>query len=218
MKEIFPGVFQIENKLATTNPVKDYRPFSEEIVSKDKKQYRVWDPTRSKFAAAITNGIKEFPLKEGTKILYLGIAHGYSASFLSNIIGNDGIIYGVEFSDRCFKKLLPITEKYKNIVPILEDARFPKRFSIYEKVDVICEDIADRDLTNVAILNCKEFLKKNGYLLLSIKARSIDVVANPKQVVKEEIKKLENAGFTIIDWKMLDPYEKDHGFVIATLK
>jgi len=215
MKEIFPGVFLINNRLATENSVLGYKPFDEELLKVGKKEFRVWNPTRSKAAAAIKKGIKEFPIKKDIKMLYLGAAHGYTPSFLSNIIDKKGIIYAVEFSERCFNELLILCLKYKNIVPILADARKPELYQWVEKVDVVYCDIAQPDETEIAIRNCKEFLKPKGYLMLAIKSRSIDVTKSPKEVYKNEIGKLKKAGFKIVDWKTLDPLERAHAFIVA---
>ncbi|MCD6476945.1 MAG: fibrillarin-like rRNA/tRNA 2'-O-methyltransferase [Candidatus Aenigmarchaeota archaeon] len=215
MNEIFPGIFKKDNKLYTLNSIKNYNPFGEELININKKQYRNWNPMRSKAAAAILKGIKIFPIKKGSIVLYLGGAHGYTISFLSDIIGQQGIIYAIEFSERCFNELLTITEKYNNIVPICADARKIEEYKWIEPVDVIYCDIAQIDQTKIAIRNAKEFLKKDGYLMISIKTQSIDVTKPAKQIVKQEIKLIEDAGFEIIDWKMLDPYEAKHGFIIA---
>ena len=51
--------------------------------------------------------------------------------------------------------------------------------------------------------------------MLAIKSRSIDVTKSPREVYKNEIKKLKESGFKIIDWKTLDPYERAHAFIIA---
>ncbi len=212
----FSGVFLIDDKLATVNSLKGFIPFKEQVIESKGKEYRFWDPNRSKAAAAIMKGIKQFPIKSGDKILYLGIAHGFTASFLRDIIGENGIIYGIEFSERCFNELLPISKKYKNIVPILADARKPEEYSWIEKVDLVYCDIAQPDQTEIAIRNSKKFLKKEGYLFLVIKTRSIDVTKSPKKICEEEISKLKN--FEIIDWKMLEPFEGAHGFVLARLK
>ena len=70
-----------------------------------------------------------------------------------------------EFLDR-------VATHRKNIIPILQDARKPKEyFSVFGKVDVVYVDIAQPDQTEIAIANCKLFLKKNGYLFLVIKTR-----------------------------------------------
>jgi len=216
MEEIFPKIFLIDNKLAVENPIPGFKPFDEEVIKLDKKEFRVWNPERSKAAAAILRGIKEFPIKEGCKLLYLGAAHGYTPSFLSAIIGK-GIIYAVEFSERCFNELLPLCEKYKNIVPILADARKPELYSWIEKVDVVYIDVAQPDEIEIFIRNCKEFLKKEGYGMIAVKSRSIDVTKSPTQVYKEAIKRLEK-DFEIIDWKTLDPFERAHCFIVTKFK
>ena len=217
MREIFPGIFSINKQLAVENPAPGFKPFDEELIKTDKKEFRVWNPYRSKAAAAIAKGIKEFPIAEGSKVLYLGSAHGYTPSFLSAIIGKNGIIYAIEFSERCFNEFLPLCKKYTNITPILADARKPELYQWIEKVDVIYCDISQPDETEIAIRNCKEFLKSGGYLLLAIKSRSIDITRTPKEVYQSEIKKLKDAGFDIIEWKALEPFEQAHAFVVAKI-
>ena len=215
MKEISAGIFSINNKLAVVNPVEGYRPFGDELLKIGKKEYRVWDPYRSKLGAAIAKSIESVPIEKDSKILYLGAAHGYTVSFISNILSDKGIIYAVEFSERCFNELLPICKKYKNISPILADVRKPEDYYWIEKVDIVFCDISQPDETEIAIRNCKEFLKPEGYLMLAIKSRSIDITKTPKKVYQEEIAKLKKAGFKIVDWKTLDPLEKAHAFILA---
>ena len=60
------------------------------------------------------------------------------------------------------------------------------------------------------------YLKSGGYLFLVIKTRSIDVTKDPKRVIKNEIKKLESL-FEIKQTIDLQPYDKDHAMVVATL-
>jgi len=49
---------------------------------------------------------------------------------------------------------------------------------------------------------------------LVIKTRSIDVTKNPKKIIEEEIKKLEQY-FEINQVIDLYPYDKDHAMVVA---
>ena len=89
-KSKFEGIYWIENgkkKIATINLVPGYAPFGEQLIKMNDVEYRVWNPHRSKWAAAIMKGIKEFPLKKGDKVLYLGAASGQSASYISDIVG-----------------------------------------------------------------------------------------------------------------------------------
>ena len=116
-----------------------------------------------------------------------------------------------EFLDR-------VATHRKNIIPILQDARKPKEyFSVFGKVDVVYVDIAQPDQTEIALANCKLYLRKNGFLFLVIKTRSIDVTKPPKQIVEEEINKMKNH-FDILQTIDLLPYDKDHAIVIAQSK
>src|SRR3990170_2087784 len=126
MKEIFNGIFEINGKLYTENLVKSFNPFSEELINSDKREFRSFDPTRSKLSAAIMKKIKEVPLSKGTRLVYLGAAHGMTVSHISNIVGGKGFIYAIEFSDKPFEELLPIASKLKNIAPLFVDARKPE--------------------------------------------------------------------------------------------
>ena len=58
--------------------------------------------------------------------------------------------------------------------------------------------------------NMNLFLKEDGMGMITIKARSIDVVQKPKKIFKQEEKKLIEKGFKIIEKVKLEPYEKDH--------
>lgn len=218
VREKFPGIFLIDDRLAVKNQIAGWRPFGEQLVTVGKTEYRLWDPNRSKLAAAIMKGLKTVPIHEGDKILYMGIAHGFTASFISSIIGPSGIIYGVEFAPRVFNELLPITEKLKNIVPMLADARMPEKYPWIEKVDVVYCDIAQPDQTDVAIRNCRQFLKPAGYLLLAIKTQSIDVTAPAKAVAEKEVEKLKQNNFDVIDVRSLEPFEERHFMVLAKMK
>lgn len=216
MKEVFPGIFLIDDSLAVENSVPGFRPFDEDVVKAKGREFRIWNPHRSKLAAAIVKGIKDVPISKGDKILYLGAAHGMTPTFIANLVGKDGLVYAIEFSERCFNDLLPLCEKYTNIVPMLADARKPEDYGWIEKVDVVYVDVAQPDETEIAIRNCKEFLKPRGYLMMAVKSRSIDVTKSPGRIYKEEIAKLK--GFDLIDWKTLDPLEKAHAFILARSK
>jgi fibrillarin-like pre-rRNA processing protein len=63
--------------------------------------------------------------------------------------------------------------------------------------------------------NADVFLKPNGYVLVAIKSRSVDVTMEPSDVFKQEIKVLTNRNFEIIQTIGLEPYEKDHEMILA---
>ena len=210
--------FQIdgEKKLATENLVPKNQVYNEKLVKIKGTEYRIWNPFRSKLAATIMNGLRDFPFMQKSSVLYLGVSTGTTISHISDIVGQNGIIFGVEHTSRVARDFLDrVASHRKNIIPIIQDARKPQEyFSVFKKVDVAYVDIAQPDQTDIAITNCKMYLKSNGYLFLVIKTRSIDVTKDPKKVVSNEIKKLEPL-FEIKQIINLQPYDKDHAIVIA---
>lgn len=205
-----------QKRLATVNYLEGNQVYGEKLYKKGGVEFRVWDPFRSKLAAAISIGLKVFPIKKGTKILYLGASTGTTVSHISDIVGPEGIIFAVEHASRVARDFLDrVASLRKNIIPILQDARHPEEyFSIYDKVDVVYSDIAQPDQTEIAIKNCNMYLKKGGYLFLVIKTRSIDVTRSPKKTIEEEVRKLE-PDFKVIQNINLEPYDKDHALVVA---
>jgi fibrillarin-like pre-rRNA processing protein len=56
--------------------------------------------------------------------------------------------------------------------------------------------------------------------MLSIKSRSIDTVASPKKIFKEEVRKLESGfdiEFEVLERKELDPFHEDHLGLVAQM-
>ncbi len=210
--------FQIdgEKKLATENLIPKNQVYNEKLVKIKGTEYRIWNPFRSKLAATIMNGLKDFPFMQKSSVLYLGVSTGTTISHISDIVGQNGVIFGVEHTSRVARDFLDrVASHRKNIIPIIQDARKPQEyFSVFKKVDVAYVDIAQPDQTDIAIDNCKMYLKSNGYLFLVIKTRSIDVTKDPKKVISNEIKKLEPL-FEIKQIINLQPYDKDHAIVIA---
>ncbi len=210
--------FQIdgEKKLATENLIPKNQVYNEKLVKIKGTEYRIWNPFRSKLAATIMNGLRDFPFMQKSSVLYLGVSTGTTISHISDIVGQNGIIFGVEHTSRVARDFLDrVASHRKNIIPIIQDARKPQEyFSVFKKVDVAYVDIAQPDQTDIAIDNCKMYLKSNGYLFLVIKTRSIDVTKDPKKVISNEIKKLEPL-FEIKQIINLQPYDKDHAIVIA---
>jgi fibrillarin-like pre-rRNA processing protein len=213
MNQIFPGVFRKGRQLFTKSIVRGFSAFSKTVLTVGSDEYREWDPDKSKPAAAIARGLKDFPLKAGDKVLYLGAASGATCSFFSDIIGNSGVIYAVEFSERTAMDLNIISEKRANIIPILADARKPEQYEWVEPVDVLFEDVASDDQSPILIRNAEKFLKPTGTAMIAIKARSIDVTKEPRTVYKEQLAILEKH-FKVIEKLELDPFEKDHMFAV----
>jgi len=215
----FKDIFLLDGKIATLNKTPGLQVYGELIVKSGKKEYRIWDYYRSKPSAAIKKGLNIFPLKRGMSVLYLGVASGTTASHFSDIIGDEGIIYGIDIAERVLRELVPHAEKRGNIIPILADTRKPEGYAdkIFGKVDMIYEDVASKDQVDILIRNSERFLQRGGAAMLAIKSQSIDVTKNPKEVYKKCLKELEKH-FEILDKVELDPYEKMHLFVVMKRK
>ncbi|MEO9319937.1 MAG: fibrillarin-like rRNA/tRNA 2'-O-methyltransferase [Nitrososphaera sp.] len=204
-----------QKNVATLNLVKGDSVYGEKLVYQDGDEYRLWDPFRSKLAGSLKKGLKKMPIREGTKVLYLGASTGTTVSHVSDIVGNTGIVFAVEPSARVVRELIEnVASKRRNVVPINEDARRPQTyFSVFGKVDVVYCDIAQPDQTEIAMLNCDKYLKEGGIMLLVVKTQSIDVTRDPSAVVSQEAKKLEKAGFRIEQILNLEPFDKDHAMI-----
>jgi fibrillarin-like pre-rRNA processing protein len=222
-KKLYDGIFEVvkdKKQLATRNLDPGRVVYGEKLIPVEGVEYRTWDPRRSKLGAMI---LKKFnmPLKEDSKVLYLGAASGTTVSHVSDIVP-EGAVYAVEFAPRSMRDLVGLASRRKNIHPILADAGKPDSYAhIVEPVDLIFQDVAQPNQAEIAARNAARFLKREGYLLLSIKARSIDSVANPKEVFTDELRKLEQTielRLEILYVKDLMPYHEDHIGVLAKLK
>lgn len=205
---------------ATPNLVKGLTVYGEKLVKLNDEEYRIWDPFRSKLAAALKKGLRDFPLSHGDKILYLGASTGTTVSHVSDVVGNKGLVFAVEPSVRVARELIEnVASKRKNVIPIIEDARRPESyFSVFGNVDLVYCDIAQSDQTEIAIKNCIAFLKSEGIMLIIIKTRSIDVTMSPHSVVVMESEKLRKNNFQINQTINLDPFDKDHALIHATYR
>ena len=214
MKEIFYNVFTKNRLLYTLNQCPGQNVYGEKLVNEGKKEYRTWDPYRSKLAATMFKGLSYFNLKPDSSVLYLGASTGTTVSHISDI--KSGMVYAVEFSERMMRNLLTLSGRRKNIMPLLLDARFPEKYSWIESVDMVYVDIADPQETEIAIRNAQLFLKGNGLLFIAVKSQSIDVTKDPSVIYKEESEKLVNSDFKILQTIDLEPYEKHHAMLVCS--
>ena len=202
-------VFLKGNEVATRNLTPGISVYGEELIAED-VEYRLWNPRRSKLSAAILNGLENLDIKNDDNVLYLGASTGTTVSHISDI-AYDGRIYAVEFSPVTAKKLTRLSRQRPNIYPILGDATKPKEYmNIVEKVDFLYCDVAQPTQSELFMKNMNLFSKDNTLGMITIKARSIDVVQKPKKIFKQEEKKFKEKGFKIIEKVKLEPYEKDH--------
>lgn len=211
------GIFKEKNRIFTENPrsCKGIKVYNEKLTTVEKKEFRSWNPYRSKLAAAILKGLK-FTISSNDHILYLGAATGTTVSHISDIVRN-GIIYAVESSPVAVHELIKVSEKRLNIIPILEDANHPDRYStMISSVDFIYQDISQRNQAEIFIKNVTRYLKKNGSGILIVKARSIDVSLPPKQAYHFTSLKIKESGLNVIKIIELAPYEKDHAALVVS--
>jgi fibrillarin-like pre-rRNA processing protein len=210
LKEKFPRVYLIDDHLATQNLTPTLNVYGEKLVNINGSEFRIWNQRRSKLAAAILNGLKIFPFKKDSKVLYLGASSGTTPSHISDI-ASQGLVYCVEFSPRMMRNLVDLSDLRINMIPILDDATKPLNYiHLVEKVDIIYSDVAQPRQTELFIDNMRLFLKKNGLGILMLKSRSINVTKNSDIVFHEEETKLKANGFHVMEKIDLEPYEKDH--------
>jgi len=204
-------------KLATKNLATGTSVYGERLVKFGRDEYRLWDPFRSKFAAAILKGLETVPILPNHKVLYLGAASGTTASHISDIVGEEGRVYCVEFASRSLRELVNNVCVFRyNMSPILADARLPETYlRMVQLVDSIYCDVAQPEQARILADNAVMFLSNGGWVMLAIKAQSIDVTKDPSVVYQNEIDVLESRGFRVSEVVGLEPYDKAHAMVIA---
>ena len=206
-----------KNKLFTKNPKQcnGISIYGEHLKTVNEDQYRSWNPYRSKLAAALIKKKFTLSLPEDSTVLYLGAATGTTVSHLSDLLP-DGMIYAVEHSPISMKKLLVVVEPRKNIIPLYEDANHPDRYyPIVPQVDILYQDISQRNQADIFIRNMNTYLKSGGIGIIMVKARSIDVSLPPKKayhIVKHE---LNDQDIDITQSFSLSPFEKDHAAFVV---
>ena len=219
----FSEIYQVSledgaRRLATRNLAPGRNVYGERLLRFEGVEYRVWDAFRSKLAAAILKGVETVPIKPGHQVLYLGAASGTTPSHVSDIVGEKGKVYCVEFASRSLRELVNNVCAYRfNMVPILEDARFPEKYAMFVngKVDDVYCDIAQPEQAKVLADNADVFLKPSGWVMLAVKSQSIDVTKEPAEVYRREVKVLENRGFKVVEVVHLEPYDKAHAMIVA---
>ncbi|OYT29205.1 fibrillarin [Thermoplasmatales archaeon ex4572_165] len=212
------GVFQKGNKLFTINPpnCKNIKVYGEALRTFKGMQYRSWNPYRSKLASALTKKDISLPFESSTSVLYLGAASGTTVSHLSDIC-SEGYIYAVEPSPVVAKTLLKLVKQRNNIIPIIEDANHPDRYThMVSEVDFIYQDISQRNQAEIFAKNSKLFLKENSEGVIMVKARSIDVAMKPSNAFLMVENQLKEEGMHINELIELSPFEKDHAAIFIS--
>lgn len=220
----FDNVFEQQTKRGVrlfTKSIYPFRGFEETVIKENGNKYREVDPERSKLFAGIAKGISQIGIREGSTILYLGASHGYTPSYVSDMIGEKGKMLCLDVAPRVLRDLVFVCQRRENMAPLLADCRQYTEYSDYvpsDGVDVIFQDISQRDQVDIFLNNCTAYLKKGGFGLLALKARSVDVSKKPQIIFKEAFTQLEQSAFTIVDKRELEPYEKDHMLFVIKKK
>jgi fibrillarin-like pre-rRNA processing protein len=162
--------------------------------------------------------LQNVPIEPGSKVLYLGAASGTTPSHVSDIVGETGHVYCVEFAQRSIRDLVNNVAAYRpNISPLLEDARMPEKYAMFitGKVDTIYCDVAQPEQAKLLADNADLFLKSQGWVMIAVKAQSIDVTMNPEAVYRQEANILRKRGFDVKEIVNLEPFDKAHAMIVA---
>jgi fibrillarin-like pre-rRNA processing protein len=217
VEQIFDGVYRIDGKIATRNMVKGKKVYDEELVTDSGIEYRLWNPYRSKLAAAIAKGLKRLTIKKGSRVLYLGAATGTTSSHVSDIVGKEGEVFCIEIAERSMRELLKLCEQRPNILPMLQDARNAEAYSAeVGTVDAIYQDVSAKDQDEILLRN-SVMLKKRGLAYVAIKSQSIDVSRRPREVFDEFLKNV-SVRFNVIEEISITPFDQMHLFVVLEKK
>ena len=212
---IFWITIKNKKKLATLNNAGINEAYNEKLTEINGKQYNVWNPYTSKLAAAIVNGMEIFPILEKTKVLYLNTTIEKTLSHISDIIGMNGKIFVVRDMVENSKNFLEkVRNNRVNIFSITREKGVPARFSSTEMVNVVYVDITQHNETEVAIQNCKNYLRNGGFLMLVVPTKKIDFINNPSKQNLEEMQKLQSS-FEIIQQINLTDFFKEYSMIIA---
>ncbi|MFH1181525.1 MAG: fibrillarin-like rRNA/tRNA 2'-O-methyltransferase [Candidatus Woesearchaeota archaeon] len=218
MRQHFEGIFeekQGKKRLFLTESLNPGRKFfDEEVTVIEGKEFRVWDPRSSKLCSAILKGLSSSPFTKSSKVLYLGCAHGYTVSYLSEIV-RSGAVFALDFAPRVFRDFMALSEARANIIPIIADANKPQSYYHYvPAVDVIFQDVAQPNQLEIFLKNCDLFLKKGGIGMLALKARSVDVTKSPNAIFSEVAKALK-ARMEVLQQISLEPFQQDHALFVV---
>ena len=95
------------------------------------------------------------------------------------------------------------------MIPHLADANQPEEYAhIIEGVELVYQDIAQRNQVDIFVRNMAAFDAEHGLLML--KSRSINVNRKPKEIFAEVRKDLVSKSFKVRNIIDLERYAKDH--------
>lgn len=207
------GVWEDRGRLYTESACPGKRVYGERLVCSDGREFREWDPRRSKLSAYISVGGTSVPIGGRSKVLYLGASSGTTASHVADI-ARDGSVVCIEFAPRMFRELVRNCEGRPQMLPVLGDATKPDGYAMFaEDVDTVYQDVAQKRQADILCDNMERFGAEHG--MVAVKARSEDVAAPPQRVFEESVRRIRERGFRIVDARSIEPYEKDHMMIVV---
>jgi len=208
-----PRLRMVEGRIYTLDLEGGRSVYGEPIVELEGRKYREWVPWRSKLSALMKK-IGPFKLPEGS-VLYLGAAQGTTVSHVSDLLP-DGVIFAVEVSKTAFNSLEALAGRRTNVVPVLEDAFYPERYStMVGRVDLLYQDVSQKEQVVMFLRNADRMLKKGARGILMLKARSVDVTADPRSIYSRARSMLENGGYAVENVVDLSPFQADHAAILV---
>jgi fibrillarin-like pre-rRNA processing protein len=211
----WPGVFREGRDLFTVNRVPGEKVYGEALVTKGGVEYRLWDPFRSKMAALLLRGAPPRLWDRVRCVLYLGAAHGTTASHLSDV-WPEASIFVVEKSPTSFAPLLALARRRTNLFPILGDAQLPERYQAeVGTVDLLYQDVAQRNQAAIFTENARAALSPGGLGLLMLKVRSVTQRRPSAAIVREARNELERTGLRVQAEVGLAPFSREHVALIT---
>ena len=207
---LWEGVYRDGRDLFTVNRTPGAKVYGEALTTADGVEYRAWDPFRSKLAALLLKGAPHDVLGHPKTVLYLGAAHGTTASHLSDVFP-EATIFAIEKSPTSFAPLLALARRRPGLVPILADAQLPERYQAdVGAVDLLYQDVAQRNQAGIFAENARACLADGGRGVLMLKVRSVTQQRSTSAVVREARATLSSAHLSVAYEVSLAPFAREH--------
>ena len=188
--------------------------YGERWTEVDGRRYRLFEPSRSKLAAALARGWTGDVPCPGERWLYLGAASGTTASHVGDLVGPEGRVYAVERSLRPFARLLALADRWPNLRPILADARDPAGYeALVPPVDGVYADISQADQLDIVVRNAELLLGGDGgKVLVALKTPSMGRDRSSSSH-RETAERALASRVTLIPSVSLEPFHRGHFMV-----
>lgn len=206
------NLITIKDKIYTKS-TDNLKWYGEEVIKKENYYLREWSPFSSKISAAIKKGYN-LPDLKNTNILYLGCSSGTTVSHLSDL--SPKIIVGVDISSQSMLSFLELSKKRNNIYPLMFDAFRIDECDLLKntKFEYIFQDVSQKNMIAIFINAFKNFANKDSFGAISLKTNSIDTTKKPKEVLDISLKELQKEKINVLKVIDLNPFEKNHYFII----